>query len=450
MEYDQKSEVKVEIKDVPIAVVNGRVIDPFNNRSGNLNIFIDKGKIVEVCERPAEAGMKVIDAGGMIVAPGFIDLHTHLRDPGFEYKEDIRSGAKAALAGGFTTILCMPNTNPVCDNKEVVQYIIKKSSDIGLARVIPVGAISEGLEGKKAADIAGMADTGVLAISDDGSCVQDNSLMLKACQSAKERGVLVIDHAEDISISKDGVMNEGDLSKRYQLPGIPRESETSIIERDVELAKKAAAHLHIAHVSTAEGVEMIRRAKAEGVPVTCEAAPHHLVLTEDAISQYGPNAKMKPPLRLKSDMYALREGLADGTIDAIATDHAPHAGHEKIDMSSAAFGIIGMETALPVCMRLVEEGWITLERLIELFTSSPAKVISPSLGGMRSGEGGLAGCGTLSINSPADLTIFSTNETFKIASRLFRSKSRNTPFEGWEVRGKVQYTIVGGRVVFKS
>lgn len=354
----------------------------------------------------------------METVPAFIDLHVHLREPGFEYKEDIESGSRAARAGGYSSILCMPNTKPANDNPETTRYILRRAREVGLVRVFPVGAISKNLEGRELADIEGMAGEGVIAVSDDGSCVRNESLMRRAMEIAKKLGLLVIDHPEDFSITRGGVINEGRVSKELGLRGIPREAENGAIERDMVLAKETGARLHIAHVSTKEGVEMIRRAKGEGLLVTCEATPHHLLLIEDDVPRLGANAKMKPPLRTEADRLALVDALRDGTIDAVATDHAPHAAREKRDLASAAFGVIGLETAFSACMMLVHRGDIGLERLIELFTTGPARVAGIAPDGRRA-----------TIDPGAEFTVDPSK---------FKSKARNTPFAGMKLKGLVE------------
>jgi dihydroorotase len=393
------------------------ILDPFQGILGRGDIIVDGGVISEVS---ISADLSDEDLSGdaeKIIVPSFIDLHVHLREPGFEYKEDIESGSRAALAGGFRTIFCMPNTKPVNDSVATTRYIKGRAKEIGLVDIYPVGAITKNLEGKGLADIEGMASEGVIAISDDGSSVQDAALMEEAMSVAKRLGLLVISHAEDFSIGQDGVINEGKVSKRLRLKGIPRESENKIIERDIALAKKTGARLHIAHVSTKEGLAMVREAKKRGLAVTCEATPHHLLLTDEDVERLGANAKMKPPLRTEEDRRALVLGLSDGTIDAIATDHAPHAPREKSDLATAAFGVIGMETAFSACMRLVKVGDITLRRLVELLTVGPARVVGLKYKGIVKGE-------------PARLTSIDLKSKEPIRLEDLKSKSKNTPFIG--------------------
>ncbi len=367
------------------------------------------------------------------MVPGFIDLHVHLRDPGQTHKEDIESGARSAAAGGFTTIFCMPNTVPVNDSVETTKYIIEKAVHSAV-KIVPVGAITESSGGETLAPFAEMKQAGIGAISDDGCSVDSDAVMKEALLKSKELGLLVITHPEDSSISKDGVMHEGSASQKYGLPGIPPEAEESIIDRDIALAKETGAHLHLAHVSTAKGIESIRRAKANGISVTCEVTPHHLLLTDQDVSPDDPNTKMNPPLRTESDRLALIEGLKDGTVDAIATDHAPHAAEEKQDFIKAPFGIIGMETAFPVCYRLIEDGQISLERLVELLTIGPSRVAGIMTGTLKEG-------------SVADITLLDLNDAYIIDPTQFCSKSQNCPFAGWKVKGRVTHTIIGGNII---
>jgi dihydroorotase len=404
----------------PRAIVGGTVVDPSTSKHEQLNVFIENGSIVELSNRVPDGDEGVIDASGCIVAPGFIDMHVHLREPGQEHKEDITTGSRAAAAGGFTTICPMPNTKPVSDSAESLRYVIERAEEVSAIQVLPVGALSEGSKGARPADYEAMRDAGACAFSDDGCCIQDRKLMKVAMALARNAGRIVIDHAEDFS------------------EGIKRESENSIIDRDIELARETGAHVHIAHVSTAEGVKAIREAKADGISVTCEVTPHHLLLKEVDVEAYGPNAIMKPPLRSEADRRALIEGLADGTIDAIATDHAPHAAEEKRDIESAAFGVIGMETMLPVCLKLVHNDLITMDRFVDAVSCAPARILS------------LAGKGTLAKGTDADITIFAPGDEITIDAKAFRSKARNTPFDGWKCKGRVRYTIAGGRTAYIS
>jgi len=418
-------------------IKNGRVIDPAANRDGKLNLVVRDGKVAELTAgKEVPEGARAIDAKGMIVAPGFIDMHVHLRDPGFEYKEDIESGTAAAAAGGVTSVLCMPNTDPVNDCASVTEYILEQAEKVGHVNVFPAGSITRGLKGESLADIGDMAGAGVRAVTDDGRPVMDAGVMRRAMEYALAFGLPVISHSEDLTLSGSGVMNEGAVSVELGLRGIPAAAEEAMIARDIMLSELAGTRLHIAHVSTAGSVELIRLAKGRGAAVTAEATPHHLTLTEDAVSDYDPNTKVNPPLRTELDRKALIKALADGTIDAIATDHAPHNIIDKeAGFEEAAFGLVGLETLLPLALALVRNKMITMKRMIEALTAAPARIL------------GLSGKGTLSKGSDADITIFDPDDAWIVQSSRFKSKSRNTPFEGLRVTGRVRYTIVGGEVV---
>lgn len=431
--------MKYEVRNMKLAILNGQVIDPSQNLEGAYTILIEEGLIKEVTpSKKLDDHYQIIDAKGAVVTPGFVDLHTHLREPGFEYREDIESGSRAAAAGGFTTILCMANTNPVNDNASVTEMIVKRAKEVGLVNIHPIGAVSKKLEGKELAEIGEMIKAGCVAISDDGMPVMNGSLMRHAFEYAKSFGVPVITHAEDLTLSCGGSMNEGKTSTALGLKGIPAAAEEAMIYRDLLLAQLTGHHLHVAHVSTKLGIEMIARAKKEGIQVTCEVTPHHLMLTDETCLHYNANAKVNPPLRAQADCEALIKALNDGVADAIATDHAPHSQDEKeVGFGCANFGLIGMETALSVCLQLVHQKKITLKRLIELLTIGPAKTFR------------LKG-GSLKIGSPADVTIFDPNKEITISAQQFQSKSRNTPFEGMKLKGKVLFTICNGKVVCES
>lgn len=414
-------------------IKNGHIIDPANNISKKTNIFVTNGIISAISDRSPEANEFVINASDMLVTPGLVDLHTHLREPGYEYKEDIQSGSRAAIAGGFTSILAMPNTMPTNDSVGSLRRFREREKEISLARLYPVCAITRGLAGKELTDIKAFANEKVIAISDDGSCVQSEEVMKRAFELAFENDLLVISHPEDFNLSASGVINEGVVAKELGVLGIPSVSEEIMIERDIRLAKATNVRLHIAHISTLRGLNMIRAAKRDGVRISCEVTPHHLFLSEEDVRTYRANAKMKPPLRTKQDKEALITGIKDGSIDAIATDHAPHAPHEKTDLKTATFGVIGMETSLAVCLRLVLEGHITMERLIGLMSYQPAKIARIP-------------AGTLSLGNPADITVIDPNKKWRIDAKEFRSKSSNCPFDGWDVVGKAVQTIVGGKI----
>lgn len=423
-----------------IAIINGHIIDPSQNLDGAGTIFVEDGIVKDIkpsaVGRQLSANCEIIDAKGMIVAPGFIDLHTHLREPGFEYREDIASGSRAAAAGGFTTILCMANTNPVNDNGAVTEMIVKRAREVGLVRVLPIGAVSKGLQGKELAEVGEMVTAGCVAISDDGRPVMSGKLMRHALEYAKSFNVPVITHAEDLTLSEGGCMHEGRVSTELGLCGIPAAAEESMIQRDILLAKLADHHLHVAHVSTARGIEMVRQAKKEKIPVTCEVTPHHLTLTDGTCLNFNTQAKVNPPLRTAADCKALIAALNDGTVDAIATDHAPHSQDEKdIGFAHANCGMIGLEIALPVLLQLVSQKKLTMKRLIFLLTAGPAKVF------------GLKG-GTLKKGMKADIVLFDPKGKNIINPEQFSSKSRNTPFANASMKGLVRYTLFEGKVVY--
>jgi dihydroorotase len=423
-----------------ILLSNGRILDPAapagqGDRTGDL--LIEDGRIVE-----GGAGTpgieRTIDCKGRVIAPGFVDLHVHLREPGQEYKEDIASGARAAAAGGFTTVCCMPNTTPPNDNRAVTELIVRQASEGALVRVLPIGAISKGLKGDSLAEIGEMKDAGIVAISDDGRPVMNADLMRRALEYARTFDLPVVQHAEDLNLARGGVMNEGPPATRAGLRGQPAAAETVMVLRDIELVALTGARYHVAHISTAGSVRAVREAKRRGLPVTCEVTPHHLTLTDVACCGYDPATKCAPPLRSEADREALIEALADGTIDCIATDHAPHALQEKqLEFPEAAFGMIGLETALGLGLRLVEAGRLDLPTLVARMTLGAARVFR------------LPG-GTLRPGAPADVVVFDPAARSKVDAARGRSKSRNTPFDGWELPGQVRYTIVGGRVVYDA
>lgn len=422
----------------PLLLRSGRVVDPSQKLDAKRDVLLVDGKVAKVrakIEAPENA--RVVDCAGLVVTPGLIDVHVHLREPGEEHKETIATGAAAAAAGGFTAVCAMPNTDPPIDDPATVGFVAAEGRRAGAARVYPVGCISAGREGKRLALIGEMAEAGAVAVTDDGSPVMDSGLMRTALEYALAFGIPVADHPEDVGLSFNGHMNEGLVATRLGLPGKPNAAEDIHIVRDLLLAELTGGRIHLQHVSTRFGVESIRQAKARGVHVTAEATPHHLVLTHEAVDGYRTDAKMNPPLRAAEDVAAVRAGLADGTLDTVATDHAPHHYDEKeAAFAEAPNGIVGLETALAIMLtRVVAEKVIDLPTLVERMSCAPARAFR------------LPG-GTLAEGSPADVTAFDPAEKWTVDPRAFRSKSRNTPFAGWELQGRPKLTVVGGRIVF--
>lgn len=420
-----------------ILIKGGRVLDP-GNCDAVCDLIIEDGKIVELSEnvKSKENFDRIIDATGKIVTPGLIDMHVHLREPGHEYKETIKSGTQAAACGGFTAVCCMPNTSPVNDSRQVTEYILSKAKEAGFSKVYPVAAISPGLCGKNLSEFGELKEAGAIAVTDDGQPVSSSQLMRRALEYAKGFDLTVISHAEDLGIANNGSMNEGAVATQMGLAGIPNASESVMVMRDIALCELTGSKLHIAHVSTREAVQAIREAKNKGIRVSAETAPHYFTLTDSAVEGYNTNAKMNPPLRSADDRDAIREGLSDGTIDAIATDHAPHSILEKdVEFSLAANGIIGLETSVSLGLKLVNDGFITLAGLIEKMSKNPA---------------GLLGLNNdFKPGNTADITIIDLELPYRVISDHFYSLSRNTPFEGWELKGKPVCTIVDGKVVFE-
>jgi len=417
-------------------IKNGRVVDPSTGTDETLDILIHDGRIEAVEKKLTHKGAEVFDATGLVVAPGFIDLHVHLREPGFERKETIASGLAAALAGGFTGVCCMPNTNPVNDSASVTRYILDRAKAVSPVRVYPIAAITKESKGEELAPYAELKEAGVLALSDDGKPVVKASVMRRALEYAGSLGLLVIDHAEDPDLVGDGVMHEGKVSVRLGLRGIPAEAESIPIRRDIALAKLTGQRVHIAHVSTKLAVDAIRAAKKKRIPVTAEATPHHFSLTDEAVAGFDSNAKMSPPLREQADVDAVIEGLADGTLDCIATDHAPHAYEEKtVEFDRAPNGIIGLQTAVPLALdRLVRTDRISLKRMVDAFSCSPAHIL------------GLESKGAIRVGADADLTLFSLRKETCLTAADIKSLSKNSPFLGMKLKGAVVATIIAGEI----
>jgi dihydroorotase len=419
----------------------GRVVDPARGIDASLDVLLSERGVEEVGKRVAGRGAQVVDVKGLVVCPGFIDLHVHLREPGREDKETIRTGTRAAAAGGFTAVCAMPNTEPVNDHAGITRSILEKARAEGVVRVYPIGAITVGSRGEELAEYGDLREAGCVAVSDDGRPVSSARVMRRALEYAKTFGLTVIDHCEEPTLSEKACMNEGPVSTLLGLRGAPVESESIVVERDIQLAGLTSGRIHIAHASAAASVEAIRHGKARGVRVTGEATPHHLLLTDELVRdrEYDTSTKMNPPLRAEADRHALVEGLRDGTIDCIATDHAPHTVDDKhVEFDVAAFGIVGLETAVALCLdRLVHSGLLELEQLVALLSTNPARVLD------------LPG-GTLAPGSPADVTVLDLGRKRQVDPRSFESKGRNTPFGGLILKGRPVLTIVGGRVVFED
>ncbi|HET7109875.1 MAG TPA: dihydroorotase [Gemmatimonadales bacterium] len=423
-----------------LLIRGGRVIDPASGRDELADVLLAGGKVEAVGRGLGTPdGAETIDASGLVVAPGFIDLHTHLREPGQEELETIATGALSAVAGGFTAVCAMPNTDPVCDNQGVVGFVVSQAQRAGKARVYPIGAISLGQKGQQLAEFGELVGAGAVAVSDDGHPVMSSHLMRTALEYAKVFGIPVADHCEEMSLAEGGAMHEGIVSTRLGLKGIPSAAEEIMVARDILLAELTGGHVHLCHMSTRGSVELIRRAKDAGLRVTAEACPHHFTLTHEACDGYNTNAKMNPPLREDADREAIREALRDGTIDAIATDHAPHHYDAKErEFDQAPNGIIGLETAFPLAnTELVGSGLLTLPQLVERMSTVPARIF------------GLPG-GSLAKGAPADVVVIDPQVEWSVDPASFRSKSRNTPFGGREVRGRAVATIVRGHIVFRQ
>jgi len=427
-----------------LLIRGGHIIDPSQGIDQVGDLLIAEGKIMQIGGTVIPGEAKNLDASGLVVCPGFIDLHCHLREPGFEEKETIATGTKAAAIGGFATVCCMANTEPPLDTPTAVAWVKQKASKDSLVAVLPIGCITKGRKGKELTDMGELAEAGVVAFSDDGNPVASSQLMRCAMDYSRDLGLSIIDHCEDKTLSDKGIINEGQISIELGLKGIPAAAEEAMVARDLTLAKQTKARLHIAHVSTKGSVELIRRAKRDGISATSEVTPHHLTLTEERITgkasnePFDPNAKVNPPLRTKEDVQALIKGLKDGVIDAIATDHAPHTLADKnCGLELAAFGISGFETAFGCLMSLVHQGAISLAQLISKLTCEPAKVIG------RNGE-----LGTLKAGAPANITILDPDREWIVDSRNFASKGKNTPYDGDKFKGKVMATIANGRIAY--
>lgn len=422
-----------------ILIKNGRVLDPATGTDGIADVLLEEGRIRAVEPDILTEAERILDAAGCFVMPGFIDLHVHLRDPGYEYKETVETGSAAAAKGGFTTILAMPNTKPVVDNADVVRYVLHKAEDVGLANVLQIGAITRGQRGEELADIEDMVDAGIPALSEDGKSVMNAQLYREAMMLAKKYDIPIMAHCEDINLVHGGVMNQDDKADELGLPGITNAVEDVIVARDILLAKETGARLHLCHCSTRDSVRMVELAKQEGLPVTAEVCPHHFTLTSEDIREDDANYKMNPPLRTRADVEVLIDGLKKGIMDVIATDHAPHSREEKQgSMRNAPFGIVGLETAAALTMtELVDKGHLTPLQMAEKMSYNPARIIGIDKGTLKPGK-------------TADVVIFNPKEEYIIDAEQFRSKGKNTPFHGRKVKGRVMATILGGNIVYEA
>jgi dihydroorotase len=421
---------------VKLLLKNARVVDPRAGIDGTHDVLVEDGRIARLAKRIAADGATTLDLSGLCVAPGFIDMHVHLREPGQEWKETIATGTRAAAAGGFTGVACMPNTQPPIDSRSVVEFVLAQARQHGTVPVYPIGCVSKGQEGIELAEMGDMAVAGARGFSDDGKPVASAGLMRRALEYSRIFDLPVIDHCEEPTLSAGGVAHEGVVATRLGLAGWPGVAEDVMVQRDILLAEYTGGAVHIAHMSTGRAADLVRRAKAAGIRVTCEVTPHHIALTDEAVASYDTHAKMNPPLRAEEDRLALLAAIADGTVDAIATDHAPHNADEKcVEFSRAPFGVVGLETAVSICLdRLVHGGVIGLPRLVELLSCGPASVLRLDKGSLKEG-------------ADADITVIDLEREFVVAPRAFVSKSVNTPFAGWTLRGGPVMTIVGGRIV---
>jgi dihydroorotase len=423
-----------------ILIKGGHLIDPANKKNGQFDLLINNGKI-EAVEPEGKIknipDAEIIDAKGAIVAPGFCDMHVHFREPGHEYKETIETGSQSAAAGGFTTVAVMPNTFPVNDNRSVTEFILSQAKETSNINILPIGAITKGLKGETLSDMGELKEAGCIGYSDDGRPVSNSEIMRRALEYSKMFDLPCIQHSEVLELTQGGSMNEGIVSTELGLKGMPTEAEDIMVHRDICLLPKTGGRLHVAHISSGGSVDLVRQAKAKGLPVTCEVAPHHFTLTHDACRGYDTNAKMSPPLRTQSDLDMIKEGMRDGTIDIIATDHAPHDRIDKqVEFSKACFGIVGLETALPLTLKMVDEKVISLEKAIDMLTFQPNQLFKLDKG-------------TLGIGKVADITLFDDKMEYTIDPSQFKSRSKNSPYKDWKVRGKVLRTLVNGKTVFK-
>jgi len=423
---------------VKLLIKNGRVIDPASGTDDTLDILIERGKIVDIKTKIDGDGPKIIDASRLVVAPGFIDIHTHLREPGQEDKETIHTGSLAAAKGGFTSIACMPNTTPVNDNRGIIEYILSEAKKSAVVNIFPIGAVTKGQKGEELTDMADMVDAGAVAFSDDGLPIMNNYLMRRTLEYSKLLNILIIDHCEDTNLSSGGVMHEGYYSCLLGLTGIPSFSEEIMVSRDIILAEKTDARIHIAHLSVKGAAELVREAKKKKLKVTAEVTPHHLFLTDASLENFDTNLKVNPPLRTKDDVKALIEAVKSGVVDVFATDHAPHTPDDKeVELDQAPFGINGLETAVSLFLdKLVHKNIISLQKFIEMISTNPALIL------------GFENKGRIYIGADADLTILNLHKEIIVDVNRFKSKSRNNPFHGWKLKGAPEMTIVGGKIVY--
>ncbi len=423
-----------------LLIRGGRVVDPSQGIDGNYDILIENDVVLEVKENISKTrAANVIEVDGLIVSPGFIDIHSHLRDPGQEWKEDIETGSLAAVSGGITSVCCMANTDPVNDNPVVTRYIIEKAKEVGLCDVFPVGAITKGLRGEELAEIGRMVKAGIVAISDDGETPKNSQVLRNAMDYAKSLGIPVFCHSEDKSLSEGGHMNEGPISNKLGIKGMPTEAEEIGVARDLLVAKLTGVKVHICHVSTEGSLKLIERARKDGVNVTCEITPHHFTLTDEAVLGFNTNAKVCPPLRSKFDVQACRKAISSGTVDVIATDHAPHTEDEKkVEFCNAPFGMIGFQTLLPLSLNLVREGFISMVDLIRKISFNPSRII------------GRKDIGSLRPGSRANITVFDPDEEFVLSPDVIKSKSKNTPFLNKKMKGRIKFTIYNGKIVHRD